>query len=120
MSFCTEGLFLFLRSLQNQEKIMAIRTKDLFFLFEKISPLENSVLARAWLQSPLPETAICACQCYLLRHQFLTIRIDATRYVKARSHPNFQFKTLEKYKISRSRSRSVFFPFQKKKVSQTK
>ena len=38
------------------------------------------------------------------------IRIDVARYVKARSHINFQFKTLEKYKIRRS----VFAPFQKK------
>ena len=62
-----------------------------------------------------PKTAICASYCFLLRNQFLTILIDVTRYVKARSHINFQIKTLEKYKISRSRGRSVFFPFQKKK-----
>ena len=149
------------------------------------------------MQLPVPETAICACHCYLLRHQFfksnlslyslyyaeagnefagpisaslrpgtqlrtfeemlrrwravgnavsdltdprfepqtsrsrdecvaarppgpqfLTIRIDVTRYVKARSHINFQIKTLQKYKISQSRGRSVFFLFQKKKIRQ--
>ena len=57
-----------------------------------------------------------ACHCYLLRHQCLTIRIVVNGYAKARSHINFQIKTLEKYKTSQSRSRSVFFPFQKKKI----
>ena len=52
--------------------------------------------------------------------KFLTIRIDVTPYVKARTHINFQIKTLEKYQISRSRDRTVFFPFQKNKHSQTK
>ena len=36
-----------------------------------------------------PETEIFACHCYLLRCQFLTIRIDVTRFVKARSRINF-------------------------------
>ena len=52
----------------------------------------------------------------VLRSQFLTIRIDVTRYAKARSLINFQIKTLEKYTTSQSRGRSVFFPFQKKKI----
>ena len=47
----------------------------------------------------------------------LWIRTDVTRYVKARSHWNFQIKTLKKSTISRSRGRSVFFPFQKKKFA---
>ena len=46
--------------------------------------------------------------------RFLTVGIAVTRYVKARTHINFQIKTLEKYQISRSRDRTVFFPYQKK------
>ena len=57
----------------------------------------------------------CACHCYFLRHQFLAIRIDVTCYVKARSHINIQIKTLEKYKIGRSRGRTVFYLLEKKK-----
>ena len=48
--------------------------------------------------------------------KFLTIRIDVTRYVKARSHINFQIKTLEKYQISGIWGRTVFFHFQKKTI----
>ena len=48
-------------------------------------------LSSSQLQWPVPEFehAIVICK-------FLTIRIDVTRYVKARSHINFQIKTLEK------------------------
>ena len=53
-------------------------------------------------------------------YKFLTIRVDVTRYVKARSLIYFLNKTLEKYKISRSRVELYSFPFRKNKYSRTK
>ena len=88
--------------------------------FSNRSHYKSSALHSCNDHWPVPETAIRACHCYLLHHQFLTIRIDATYYVKARSDINFQIKTLEKYKISRSRTRSVFFLFREKKDSRAK
>ena len=40
--------------------------------------------------------------------------MDVIRFIKARSRINFQIKTLEKYQISRSRGRTVFFSFLEK------
>ena len=50
--------------------------------------------------------------------KFLTIRIDVTRYVKARLHITFQIKTLEKYTVTSVEARVEVYSFRFRKKKQ--